>query len=88
MLATSTNTLLRIDGADELAEVGSGIGSTEEEGLVLVHTLDISSPSYTRRRLQRIRQLTALAKRRVSSSKGMTPLEGQKVCSNPSVWLK
>jgi hypothetical protein len=24
----------------------------------------------------------------VSSSKGMTPLEGQKVCSNPSVWLK
>jgi hypothetical protein len=30
---------LRVDGPDELGEVRLGVGSTQEEGLVLVHTL-------------------------------------------------
>jgi hypothetical protein len=33
---------LRVDRADQLAEVGTRVGSAEEEGLVLVHTLYVS----------------------------------------------
>lgn len=38
VFTTSTNTLLRVDSALELAEIRLGIDRTQEDGLVLVHT--------------------------------------------------
>ena len=107
VLAAGTNALLRVHRADELAQVGSRVGGTKEQGFVLVHTLSISARFWRARQIvvsgspsspcevhgaqaygETERGLTALANSRVSSSNGMTPLEGQKVCSNPSVSLK
>lgn len=82
MLSTSSDTFLTVDSPDELGKIRFGVGGTKEQRLVLVHTLTISisqgsSPV-----------LTALANSRVSSSKGMTPLDGQKVCSYPGCFWK
>jgi hypothetical protein len=42
VLSTSSNTLLRVDSPDQLGEIRLGVGGTEEEGFVLVHTLIVS----------------------------------------------
>jgi hypothetical protein len=77
MLSSGSDTFLTVDCSDELGQVRLWVGGTKEQRLVLVHTLHISSFLTT------LSRLTALAKRSVSSSKGITPLDGQKVCSYP-----
>lgn len=47
MLASCTDALLAVDGADELAEIGFGVGSAQEEWFVLIHALHTVSYSLT-----------------------------------------
>lgn len=92
VLSTGSDTLLRVDGSFEGAHLGVGVGGTEEEGFILVHTLNktrmlivslmqTNESSFVLRNLK----LTALANNSVGSSKGITLLLGQKVCSRPGL---